>query len=131
MNQLERQPQKEILQPYERVAIIGAGGQVGGMMLERLQPSPSRTIYPVGHGDGDIKEVMEHKPDFVIMATPNPVTDAVKEVCTYARDHLTIVLVQNGLGVVEQTQRVDQKGINEEAVYICFILIKSLKNQFF
>lgn len=94
------------------VAVIGAGGKIGGLFTETLSLASGVRVDPVLHGG--IADALERKPEMIILATPNPAEGALNEIAEYlkakrenpdeiddqAQKPFTLVLPQNGVDVV-------------------------------
>lgn len=85
------------------VAIVGKNGQVGRLLSERILTASSKPLLYVA-GRGEIKDIMSQNPEVVVAATPNPVNEVVSEIVASAKKPFTLVLPQNGIGVIEQTK---------------------------
>lgn len=62
-------------------------------------------------GRSEITEVMRHTPEAIVLATPNPVGEAVKDIAQTASRPFVLILPQNGVGVVEQARAVVDKNM--------------------
>lgn len=100
----------EILsQAPEHIAIIGAGGNIGGLFAESLAPFTTRITGVVRNGhDGhlshldnyrqvdNLHDLVDYTPDLIIVATPNPIDSLVKDLAQIPQP-TTIILPQNGI----------------------------------
>ncbi len=86
--------------PIERIGIIGKNGQIGGMLSEVLAGSEAAIVTA---GRGEISSLMATQPEVVFLATPNPVGETIKEVLAAIESPTTVVLLQNGVGVVDES----------------------------
>lgn len=91
-------------QTFKSVAVIGAAGQVGGLFTETLSLARGVKVDPVLRGG--IGSALEREPEVVILATPNPTTEALEDISKHIKKPLTLVLPQNGVEVVLTAEKV-------------------------
>lgn len=119
MVELRTRPgQNEAPQAFRSVGIIGVTGQVGELL--------ARTLAPYAHIEAVVRErrwrdegahheigfhtsierMLATEPEVVILATPNPTDEVLKEIAQYAQKPLTLILPQNGVDVVPAAEKV-------------------------
>ncbi len=101
---LENQLSQEVLSPIKNVVIIGTGA-IGSMFATELTlKNDQLNVVLVSHGD--IHPEMLVKAETIILATPNhsvrQMVSEMLEKSSSAAELPTLVLIQNGVGVVEQ-----------------------------
>lgn len=121
----EQTPPKEVLSPINSVAIYGLGQVGGGPFLQELVKVPEINIYGIGRDyqcswmsgkfpavffTTEIEKVISQKPELLILATSNPVDEALGEIAEAilkagVRPPI-IVLPQNGVEVVPKTLKI-------------------------
>lgn len=101
MGHIERLNRKEMLpSSFKSVAVVGKG-QIGTLLHKRFHTvAGNPTIYQAGRGE--IYDMMSQNPEVVIITTPNPVNEVLAEIAKGASRPFTLVLPQNGVGVIDQ-----------------------------
>ena len=97
----------ECQETLRSVAVIGAAGKVGGFFTETLSKLTGVKVEPVLRGG--IGSALEREPEVVILATPNPTKEVLKEIADSVKNlkrPFTLVLPQNGVDVVSTAERV-------------------------
>ncbi|OGY18710.1 MAG: hypothetical protein A2900_02330 [Candidatus Chisholmbacteria bacterium RIFCSPLOWO2_01_FULL_50_28] len=102
MRSVEAETKEALVSPIDSLAIIGRG-LVGSMFVERFTALEGLKVLAAGRGE--IASVMEQQPEVVLAATPNPVGEVAAELAARAIAPFSLVLPQNGVGVIEQAQR--------------------------
>lgn len=103
MGRIEAVRGEMLVPPIDSVAIVGRG-QVGTLFAERFSSLGTVTVLQAGREE--IGDVMAQRPEVVIAATPNPVQSVVLELITHAHGPFTLILPQNGVGVIEQAESI-------------------------
>lgn len=85
--------------PIQRIGIVGKNGQIGGMLAETLSGSDV-SVYTAGRGE--VSQLMALQPEVVFLATPKPIGEIIHSVVDAVESPALIVLLQNGVGVVEE-----------------------------
>lgn len=110
--------EEENRQAFKSVAIIGAAGQTGELFARTLAPHfPVEAVVrerrwrdEVNHPDvrfhANIWAMLATEPEVVILATPNPTDEVLKEIALHAQKPLTLILPQNGVDVVPVAKKV-------------------------
>lgn len=102
----ERRREEFVVPPFATVAIIGRG-QVGKMLQRQFEKDDRFGLFVAGRSE--IRDVMTHTPEVIALATPNPVGEAIENIAKTAAKPFTLILPQNGVGVVEQARAVVDK----------------------
>ena len=92
---------------FNSVAIIGAEGRTGELFTRALSSVLGVEVDPVIRGC--IGFALQREPELVILATPNPTENALKEIeegIKNAKRPFTLVLPQNGIDVVPTAEAV-------------------------
>ncbi|MBI2019857.1 1-acyl-sn-glycerol-3-phosphate acyltransferase [Candidatus Daviesbacteria bacterium] len=110
---------KEIQPTFRSVAVIGVNGHVGGFLTRTLAEFVrfeavvrqnrwrDEALYPQVRCHSSIADMLQKTaPELVIMATPNPTEEALKEIAQHAQKPFTLILPQNGVDVVPTAQKV-------------------------
>ncbi len=88
---------------FESVAVIGAAGKTGRFYVETL--SPQILVREVFRGSRNIETMLQEKHGAVILATSNLDAEAaLKDIAKNVKDPITLILSQNGIGVVQRAE---------------------------
>lgn len=97
------------------VVIGGERGKTGRLYAESL--SPHTQIRRIGRLSQDIGEIFEERPDAVILATSNlDAKKALEDIAPHIKKPTTLILPQNGVGIVEPAEEVLASSRNQISI---------------
>ncbi|MBI2338562.1 hypothetical protein HYU95_05260 [Candidatus Daviesbacteria bacterium] len=108
-----------VLPVFKSIAVIGAAGQTGEFFTKTLFPVvlaieavvrehrwKKEADYPTVRFHDSISQMMGEDPEMVILATTNPIEKPFKEIVEGVKKPTTLILSQNGVGVVEAAEKI-------------------------